>query len=642
MANDPKTDPSKTQEPQRVPLAKIHPLPGRTVATAPDRTYGGLVSSIQATGVKQAVILRQREDGEYQMVHGYRRQRASELAKQKDIPALVYDMTEKEALDYATRVQIQADLPIPGKLIVPAVKEEKTPAKEGQNPGEAATPGKEEKAKEGQKSEGAAAPGKEEKAKEGQKPEGAAFPGKEMKPQKPAPTTPDAPKGAEKPKEETPAVQDDTPPDKGEEKPEADQAPSKEADTSEKKGKAAPATAPTGPAAAGPTGTAITKIFEPRLDPPDEKALKDLPIPGEGESYFILLHPGYLEKSEYNTFSVDRDSDDFKELHKSIELTGVKEPALVRPKKGGGAEILSGQRRHLVAKELNYPVPVIIQRIDDDDAKILVADSNIHREKVTSYDLSRALRMKMDGMKRKAGRRRKDDPSVPALNSDEILAKEMGMSVSKLNKVLRLSEATQEVCKQYDEGSMELSIAYALSFLKPKNQDTIVGLSEIGYKLTTKRVERMKEPDKKGKLTDKLMRDILEDKDIAPQQQAPAPDVAGPATPADPPTGDGVPLPPSPDVPAGPAVGTVQPGQSAGSSAPQEKEEEDDITKGKQERPEHTKIVLAGDRLRYYFPDVRMTPREIEESIYAALEERRQRQERMRAKEGMKKGGPVR
>ena len=52
----------------------------------------------------------------------------------------------------------------------------------------------------------------------------------------------------------------------------------------------------------------------------------------------------------------------------------------------------------------------------------------------------------------------------------------------------------------------------------------------------------------------------------------------------------------------------------------------DDITKGPQERPEETKIVLKGDRLRKYFPDVSMTPREIEESIYSALEERRQRQ----------------
>ena len=69
---------------------------------------------------------------------------------------------------------------------------------------------------------------------------------------------------------------------------------------------------------------------------------------------------------------------------------------------------------------------------------------------------------------------------------------------------------------------------------------------------------------------------------------------------------------------------------------------EQDESKGEQERPEYTKIILTGDRLRKYFPDVSMTPREIEESIYDALEERRQRQEKLKQKENIfKKGGPT-
>lgn len=99
-----------------------------------------------------------------------------------------------------------------------------------------------------------------------------------------------------------------------------------------------------GPAALGPTGTKITKIFEDRLLPPNEKAMKDLPVPKDGESYFITLHPAYLEKSEFNTVSVDTSSDDYKELKKSIELNGVKDPVLTRINPRGGLEILSGQR----------------------------------------------------------------------------------------------------------------------------------------------------------------------------------------------------------------------------------------------------------------------------------------------------------
>ncbi len=65
---------------------------------------------------------------------------------------------------------------------------------------------------------------------------------------------------------------------------------------------AKPAAMPAGPAAVGPTGTAITQVFDARLNPPDEKALKDLPIPKEGESYFITLHPALSERSKYNNF----------------------------------------------------------------------------------------------------------------------------------------------------------------------------------------------------------------------------------------------------------------------------------------------------------------------------------------------------
>ena len=110
---------------QTIPLAKIHDLPGVFIAKQPDKTYGGLVTSIQAGGVKEPVILRLREDGEYQLVTGYRRLRASELAKKQDIPALVYEMTQQEAIDYHKRVQKQPGLPVPGKLLEPPVLDRK-------------------------------------------------------------------------------------------------------------------------------------------------------------------------------------------------------------------------------------------------------------------------------------------------------------------------------------------------------------------------------------------------------------------------------------------------------------------------------------------------------------------------------------
>lgn len=85
MANENSRDPT-TPKPQSIPLAKIHDLPGIPLVRQPDKSYGGLVTSIQSGGVKEPVILRLREDGEYQLVTGYRRKRACELTKKQEIP----------------------------------------------------------------------------------------------------------------------------------------------------------------------------------------------------------------------------------------------------------------------------------------------------------------------------------------------------------------------------------------------------------------------------------------------------------------------------------------------------------------------------------------------------------------------------
>ena len=421
-----------------------------------------------------------------------------------------------------------------------------------------------------------------------------------------------------------------------------------------------------GPAALGPTGTKITKIFEDRLLPPDEKAMKDLPIPSDGESYFITLHPSYLEKSELNTVSVDVSSDDYMELKKSIELNGVKDPVLTRINPRGGLEILSGQRRHMIARELNYPVPAIIQKIDDNDAMILVADANLHRPHISTYDLSRTLRNKMTAMKRKAGRKKRGEPSADELNSDEMLAKEMGISTSKLNRIIRLSEATKSVCDAVDDNSLELSIASALSFLKPENQTAVIDLIGLNFKPTIKRVQRLRDAEKSGKLDDNTMRDILEDKDLQPvkpiETPKPAPTQPDPpfpvasmvtpnVSPAPAPTTGTSPVtlaPPKQENTARPpATQTVEKPETAPTSAsnvipisaeskqPGDSKAADDEPiefNSPRENLYSLKITLGGDRLRRYFPDVTMPALAITESIYSALEERRQREARMKQK----------
>ena len=769
MAEEKARDPTKPEiKPVSIPLSKIHDLPGSVFAPPSPKSLEALTSSIVLKGVQEPVILRQREDGEFQIVSGNRRRKASELAKKTEIPAFIYDMTEKEARDF--RLRGNAKGAPPGKLLpeneigkkreAPA----KTPDKAAENKTPVTQPKPSEKAAEVKVAPTPAQKKQDEKPKAAAPTEKADADGKTpvMPPKspdksadaKPAPA-PEAKKPEEKPKavpslenedadgkkpdispkplekpaeikptptpeqkkpEDTPKTaaptekidadgkKPDVPPKlpekaavekpaptpalkKPEEKPKTD-APTEKASTDSKGStiqpkpqekavevKPAPAVMP-GPAALGPTGTKITKIFEDRLLPPDEKAMKDLPIPSDGESYFITLHPSYLEKSELNTVSVDVSSDDYMELKKSIELNGVKEPVLTRINPKGGLEILSGQRRHMIAREFNYPVPAIIQKIDDNDAMILVADSNLHRPHISTYDLSRTLRNKMTAMKRKAGRKKRGVPGADELQSDAMLAKEMGISTSRLNRIIRLSEATKAVCDAVDDNSLELSIASDLSFLSPEHQNAVIDLVGLNLKPTVKRVQRLRDAEKRGNLDDKTMRAILEDKDIQPVKPleppkpaptqpdppfpvasmvtpnvspAPAPATGtSPVTLAPPNMKPVMPEPPKQENTARPpATQTVEKPETAPTSAsnvipisaeskqPGDSKAADDEPiefNSPRENLYSLKVTLGGDRLRRYFPDVTMPALAITESIYSALEERRQREARMKQK----------
>lgn len=751
MAEEKARDPTKPEiKPVSIPLSKIHDLPGSVFAPPSQKSLEALTSSIVLKGVQEPVVLRQREDGEFQIVSGNRRRKASELAKKTEIPAFIYDMTEKEARDF--RLRGNAKGTPPGKLLpeseigkkreAPAKTPDKTtekatvtpqkppekvtdvktaPTSELKKPEEKpkavvptgkveadsktpVTPPKPPEKPTEEKTTPAPEPKKpEEKPKAAPSVEKADAGGKKQDvppkpPEKPAEDKPTSAPASKKPDEKSktaapeektdvgskaPAAVPEPPEKSGEVKPASapeqkkpeekpkEAAPAEKADTDgkppvmqpkapEKAVEVKPTSAyMPGPAALGPTGTKITRIFEDRLLPPDEQAMKDLPVPKDGESYFITLHPAYLEKSEFNTVSVDTSSDDYKELKKSIELNGVKDPVLTRINPKGGLEVLSGQRRHMIARELNYPVPAIIQKIDDNDAMILVADANLHRPHISTYDLSRTLRNKMTAMKRKAGRKKRGAPGADELQSDAVLAKEMGISISKLNRIVRLSEATKDVCDAVDDHSIELSIAAEISFLKPHNQDEVIHLSCIGYKPNVKRVQRLRTAEKNGKLDDMTMRNILEDKDLQPVKQ-PEPPKPAPAQPDPPFPVASMVTPSAPPVPTPPDMKPVMPEPPKQENIPQppaaqpaEKPEEAPETGGNviplhtenkqlsepkaaDEEPIEfnsqrdnmyaTKVTLGGDRLRKYFPDVSMKPIEIVESIYSALEERRQRE----------------
>lgn len=647
--------PNEALVPQQVPIELIHDLPDLPRISLPDKAYGGLVTSILLDGVKSPLILRQAENGELQLVAGYRRRKAAELAKLKELPAFVYEMTLKEAQKYHTDANGPGQVPVPGKPVKWERKAQEKAApveKKAEDKQAAVSAAPAEK-----KTEKAAEPGKTEKATEA-KPAPATDAKPEKAPEKKLAKEQKEEKSDEKREPDPAAKADKGQPDKENQKETAKENKVTAAKTPAEKAEEKP----TGKTAYGPTGTTITKLLGEKLEPPTEKDKKALPVPKEGETFSAVLHPAYLKKADINTFSVDRDSDDFKELYKSIERFGVREPVIARFGKDGELEIISGQRRHLIATELNYPVPTIIQQLDDDDARILVADGNLHREHISTYDLSRALRMKADSMKRKAGRKIRGVKAGP--ETDEIIAREMGMSTMKLNRLMKLSEATKQICDLVDDGTLAVSVAYNIAFLSPKHQDMVADLMGINVKVSAENTNNLKKYLKEGDSVDRL-RDILEGKYPPPKvleipkpvTPPPAP-AAPPTVPASAPKSADIPsapaspeppkaidlvvpypangptpvkTPPTPAQPAAPAVSPV-PASSMAPKAPEAvKAEPVD-----RENTYETKIILRGDRLRKYFPDVSMTPREIEDSVYDALEERRQRQEKAKQAQAQK------
>ena len=224
-----------------------------------------------------------------------------------------------------------------------------------------------------------------------------------------------------------------------------------------------------------PKGVKITQIFSDRLEKPDDKALHDLPIPKEGEAFSMRLHPAYFYDFLEHPFTVNREVDDYKELYDSIKQNGINEPVKARPRAQGGLELLSGHRRHDIAMQLNYPVPVVIVQMDDDTARIEVVDGNLHRQDIPTSELARAAKMKMEALARKAGRRSKmEQLTSPQKRTDQIVAEDMGMSRNQVNRLVRIDSLVPELKKQVDDKKLPFNTAVELSYLKPEEQGEVV------------------------------------------------------------------------------------------------------------------------------------------------------------------------
>ena len=256
----------------------------------------------------------------------------------------------------------------------------------------------------------------------------------------------------------------------------------------------------------GPKGSAVTKVFEDRLDAPAKADFFKLPIPNEGEIYSMAVHPAYLKDFLDHPFTVNRETQDYKDLFESIKNYGIREPVLCRPGRNGGLEIISGHRRHDIGAQLNYPIPVLIERVDEDDAQIQCVDGNLHRKDIPISELARAAQMKMDALKRKAGRRSKADilaGKAPMKRSDEQVGEDLGMSRASVQRLMRVNQLEEPLKKMVDKKELPLDTAEQISHMKPAEQKTLVdAIEKEGGKVPSKtEATKLKEESRAGTLT---------------------------------------------------------------------------------------------------------------------------------------------
>lgn len=166
------------------------------------------------------------------------------------------------------------------------------------------------------------------------------------------------------------------------------------------------------------------------------------------------------------------------ELKDSIEEYGVLMPVLVRPRPDGGYEMVSGHRRKY-ASELagKQVIPCIIRNMTDDEATIIMVDSNLQREKILPSEKAFAYKMKLAAMKRQAGRPSKNlsplATNLKGRRSDEILGEQVGESKDQIRRYIRLTELITPILDMVDEGKIAMRPAVELSYL-PKDQQELL------------------------------------------------------------------------------------------------------------------------------------------------------------------------
>ena len=218
------------------------------------------------------------------------------------------------------------------------------------------------------------------------------------------------------------------------------------------------------------------------------------------------LHP-----FENHPFKV-KDDEAMQDTVESVKAYGVLVPAIARPREEGGYELVAGHRRHRASLLAGLAeMPVIVRELDDDEATIIMVDSNLQRETLLPSERAFAYRMKLEAMKHQG--LRTDLTSVQVgqkLNAREMVAKGTGESAVQIQRFIRLTYLVPPLLDMVDEHKVAFNPAVELSYLTSEEQTALLDAMDSEQSTPSlSQAQRLKKFSQEGRLSEDIMRAIL-------------------------------------------------------------------------------------------------------------------------------------
>lgn len=227
-----------------------------------------------------------------------------------------------------------------------------------------------------------------------------------------------------------------------------------------------------------------------------------------------ILPLSELHPFEGHPFQV-RDDEEMDKMVDSVKEYGVMTPAIVRPRRDGGYEIVAGHRRCHASRRAGVDtMPCIVRDMDDDTAIILMVDSNCQREHILPSEKAKAYEMKLNAIKRQGQRSDLTSGQLgQKLNhgvSVEQVADDAGTSIKQVQRFIRLNKLTPDLMQLVDDGRLKTTPAVELSYLTPEEQEEFLSyMEEEGCTPSLSQAQKLKAASKESVLTKDKIHGIM-------------------------------------------------------------------------------------------------------------------------------------